>query len=238
MLDALMKGAGMFMDMQNAERNRDLQSANAANNIALQREFAQHGIKWKVDDAKSAGIHPLYALGASTTSFSPVSIGSGSATTFASDMGSMGQDISRAINATRTEPERADAYQTTLKALQLERGKLENDVLRATLASQVQKINQAGTPPPFPGPQPEDPKTPKPRPRLQIGGYPIRTDPLTSNMEDFETRIGDEGPMNWLAQAAVAVRDLYHHSTTSDPWIAAKTSRFNPRYRRQQLERR
>lgn len=35
-------------------------------NRNFQREFAQNGISWKVADAKRAGIHPLYALGAST----------------------------------------------------------------------------------------------------------------------------------------------------------------------------
>lgn len=43
-------------------------SASDANqsNAELQREFAQHGIRWKVADAKAAGIHPLAALGATT----------------------------------------------------------------------------------------------------------------------------------------------------------------------------
>ncbi|AFS65319.1 putative DNA pilot protein [Dragonfly-associated microphage 1] len=41
-------------------------------NIEYQREFAQHGIRWRVEDAKAAGLHPLYALGAQTPSFSPV----------------------------------------------------------------------------------------------------------------------------------------------------------------------
>lgn len=41
--------------------------ANIANE-KLQREFAQQGIQWKVQDAKHAGIHPLAALGAVTPS--------------------------------------------------------------------------------------------------------------------------------------------------------------------------
>ena len=42
-----------------------------------QKEFAQHGLRWKVEDAKQAGINPLVALGASTHSPS-ASIGSSS----------------------------------------------------------------------------------------------------------------------------------------------------------------
>lgn len=44
----------------------------AAADRASQREFAQHGVRWRVADAKAAGVHPLYALGASTPSYSPV----------------------------------------------------------------------------------------------------------------------------------------------------------------------
>lgn len=43
-------------------------------NVALQREFAQNSIQWRVDDAKNAGIHPLYALGAQGASYTPQSL--------------------------------------------------------------------------------------------------------------------------------------------------------------------
>lgn len=39
-----------------------------------QREFAQKGIQWRVADAKAAGVHPLYAMGAQLPSFNPVSV--------------------------------------------------------------------------------------------------------------------------------------------------------------------
>lgn len=40
-------------------------------NTEAQREFAQKGIQWRVDDAKAAGVSPLYALGGSGAAFSP-----------------------------------------------------------------------------------------------------------------------------------------------------------------------
>jgi len=46
------------------------EDANEAN-AARQEEFAKHGIQWRVEDAKRAGLHPLYALGGSGASFSP-----------------------------------------------------------------------------------------------------------------------------------------------------------------------
>lgn len=45
----------------------------AREQMALQKEFAQKGIQWRVDDAKAAGLHPIYALGGSAANYSPVS---------------------------------------------------------------------------------------------------------------------------------------------------------------------
>ncbi|UDN67490.1 DNA pilot protein [robinz microvirus RP_32] len=110
----------------------------------MQKEFAQSGIQWKVEDAKKAGIHPLAALGAQTTSFAPVSAGEPS---IASGLAAGGQDISRAINQTTGSGARMDAYTKTIQDLNIQRMGLENQLL----GSQIAKINQAGMPPPMPG---------------------------------------------------------------------------------------
>lgn len=110
----------------------------------MQKDFAQQGIRWKVADAKAAGIHPLAALGAQTTAYAPVSVGS---TDISTGLAQAGQDVSRAINATRTAPERLDAYTKTVQDLNLQRMGLENQLL----SSQIAKINQAGQPPAMPG---------------------------------------------------------------------------------------
>lgn len=52
----------------NSQTARDLNQLN----IDYQEKFAKEGIQWKVADAIKAGIHPLYALGASTNAFQPV----------------------------------------------------------------------------------------------------------------------------------------------------------------------
>lgn len=97
------------------------QAANCqrAADVTLQKEFAQNGIRWKVEDAKRAGIHPLAALGAQTMSFSPVSSGSIPETGMAQGLSNMGQDISRAVAATQTSQERQ------LAALQIQSAKLD-----------------------------------------------------------------------------------------------------------------
>lgn len=71
---------------------------NRANqkNEDMQREFATHGIRWRVEDAKAAGLHPLSALGATGASASP-----SAAPLFD------GQNLSRSLSASQTPGERA-----------------------------------------------------------------------------------------------------------------------------------
>ncbi|AXL14959.1 DNA pilot protein [Microviridae sp.] len=71
------------------------QSDANAQNAALQREFAKNGIRWRVADAKKAGIHKMYAVGAQPTqaqaSFVNPNQGLGQA---AEAIGQLGSDIS------------------------------------------------------------------------------------------------------------------------------------------------
>jgi len=121
------------------------QEKMAKQNIQLQKDFAQQGIRWKVADAKAAGLHPLAALGAQTHSFSPISVGGDP---LSQGLASAGQDIGRAIDAKRTGGERLDAYTKTVQDLNLTRMGLENELL----ASQIAKTRGAGHPPPLPSP--------------------------------------------------------------------------------------
>ncbi|QIR82365.1 DNA pilot protein [Chicken microvirus mg7_20] len=80
-------------------------SSMAADNYRAQREFAQNGIRWRVADAKAAGVHPLFALGASGAQFSPVQAYTGDYGI--SDAASkFGQGIDRAAQAKMTKQER------------------------------------------------------------------------------------------------------------------------------------
>lgn len=99
-------------------------------NSAQQREFAQKGIRWRVADAQAAGVHPLYALGANLPTYSPSPIAVGANTALGDGIMSMGQDIGRAVDAQRTSDEK---FQARINELAIERGELENAVLRSQL---------------------------------------------------------------------------------------------------------
>lgn len=221
LLSAGLKLFGIGSEKKIAEQNRQSQERINAQNIAntqeinrlaladkeqdraLQKEFAQTGIQWKAKDALAAGIHPIYGLGGSTATYTPsaVSLGTPSlraptldAGNLAENLGSMGQDIGRAINATRSAAQRDVAFNESVRDLSLKKMGLENELL----SSQIAKI-RAGLNPPMPGGKqsastsllvPEASKF-EDRPLLAAGNTKFKTDSGTSNQEDYEKRYGD-----------------------------------------------
>lgn len=187
-------------------------------NIQLQKEFAQNSIRWKVADAEAAGISPLYALGAPAMSFSPVSaggpgiVGQTPETGLANALADSGQDISRAIHATRTQSERDRAYVDSVHALQLQNMGLQNELLGSQIAKLAASAN-----PPMPGisggPVGElmDQKA-ETVPRLQGFGWDWITQNRTSSGQTLQQRYGDEGPIAWAAGVPALLDDLWRNS--------------------------
>lgn len=68
----------------------------ASKEFQRQRQFAQEGIQWRVRDAMAAGVHPLYAIGANTPTYSPAQFVDPG---FSSAFGSMGQALGRSARA-------------------------------------------------------------------------------------------------------------------------------------------
>lgn len=146
--------AGGLLNKKSAESSQSSSDYWNAQNIQLQKDFAKKGIRWKVADAKAAGLHPLAALGASTASFSPIPVGSVPDYSMGNAVAEMGQDISRAISATQSKSERAAELeqarqvqqraierQDKIDALNVERHKLDvsnmaiqNELLKSQLA--------------------------------------------------------------------------------------------------------
>lgn len=129
--------------------NRDAVAAQNAENVAHQKEFAQMGIQWRVEDAKKAGIHPLYALGAQTTGFTPSSHVFQESNSAPDISGPMGQDISRAVMASQSIPV-TEMQKLAITSAQLDiEGKYIENAIRAT---QLQKLQSPGSPPGVPLP--------------------------------------------------------------------------------------
>lgn len=208
---------GGIFGRKGAEDQNRIAQQTAERNIALQKEFAQSGIQWKVADAKAAGIHPLYALGASTQSFAPVSVGTVNEGAPMADMAkNLGQDLSRAAYATQTGSQRALAGEIT--AIQMDGLKLDNEIKRAELASKIQRLKQQ-TGPAMPGTVgdtgPVSPFTvgedkPEANPPMMIGGQRVPADHGWSPAKVASDRWGDESFATNMYGNLRALRDLYH----------------------------
>lgn len=114
--------AGNYFD---SKKNREAVERENAKNMAAQKEFAQHGIRWKVEDAKRAGISPEFALGAST--HSPSFASQAPMTDFGRETG---QNIQRAVLATMDKESRQ--IDEMIKAETLRGMRLTNDQIDPT----------------------------------------------------------------------------------------------------------
>lgn len=134
---------GGLFGSSNADANNATQLRIAEQNIAMQKEFAQNGIRWRTGDALAAGIHPVAAMGANISSFSPVSVGTSSPDT--SWMGSLGQNIGRAVEAGLTWEEKKEkqTMDNVATSLRLNNMGLQNELLGA----QIERIRSG---PPMP----------------------------------------------------------------------------------------
>lgn len=96
----------------------------ASMNADLQREFAQHGISWRVADAKRSGIHPLAALGAQLHQAQPSYVGG-------SDYGltNAGQYAGQAIA-------RGSSLDNEYKQALIDKTRAEIDAINASLPGQ------------------------------------------------------------------------------------------------------
>ena len=142
MWGAIASGVGAAVGgIANAISSSNSQS-NAANinkqNYKYQKEFAQNGIRWKVADAQAAGLHPLAALGAQTSGYTPSAVvGDSPDFSFLRDIG---QDVGRAIHAKSTAAERAAAKAKIDQGtdLELEGKSLDNEYKRALINGETQ----------------------------------------------------------------------------------------------------
>lgn len=145
-------GASLAGGFLNRAANED--ASQAASNARLhesemQRQFAQAGLRWRASDAmeayKESGIHPLAMLGVSGPSYSPVNFVGSANNSMGDAISSAGQGFGRAIDAAASQSERLE-HAGRLDRLLLERGGLENELLKVRIASEVAQINQVRSP--------------------------------------------------------------------------------------------
>nr|QJB18935.1 MAG: DNA pilot protein [Microvirus sp.] len=220
----------------------DRQDKAAETQYQHQKEFAQNAIQYKVADATAAGINPYYALGATTTSYSPTTVGDGGIGKGLSDAS---QDIGRAAAATQTAEEKTSDFTKKAQALSLTKSGLENELLATQLAKQRSQIgppvpglnkNASGQPAVDVSPDGEPIKNknlenqneaiPKHK-TARTGGLRLDHAPWSSDAEDIETRYGDtaeelQGAANIVSDAGYTL-----HKRIGYPHIYGRSARRN-----------
>lgn len=130
------------------------QMAFAREQLQFQRDAAQMGIRWRVNDAKEAGIHPLYAMGTPSFNPSPIGLslpGGDGGPDVGNAISQMGQGLGRAISATQTKSERAITELEVLQAQQgIERRHKENQLLDLQIAASQLRLRKEAAGPPMP----------------------------------------------------------------------------------------
>lgn len=191
---------GGLFDQRTSNRQANQQAA-------FQREFAQHGVRWRVADAEAAGIHPLYAMGASVPTYSPVRAGAH----MGRGIAAAGQDISRAIAAHhRPEP---TPYEQIIQGQTIANNQLKNDLLRA----QIRKMNSAERGPGIPIEGYDDGSNP-----FASGDVKLKVKlPKRVNVSPVELQAAEEGSP---AKAAGVVTD-FQYVRTADGGLAVVPSR-------------
>lgn len=159
-------------------------------------------VKKRVEDARAAGVHPIYALGASGLD----SASTGSQVAFGETLGNMGQNIGSSIDKS------LDVHGKQAKSLLLEKAGLENELLRTQIAKARTDMVKEPTLPALgqryllegqgstalshiPGSLVEVPgahklQSPQYTPNLVFGGH-YRTHPRFSDAQTYEDRYGE-----------------------------------------------
>lgn len=111
-------------DKQNA-----LAQSQYDQNVALQKEFAQNSMQWRVDDAKKAGLHPMAALGIQGSSFTPLQTIGYAQDNSASNLMNAISDMGQSVNYASTKAKDNQQQQVAVRLAQ-EGVELQNEGLR------------------------------------------------------------------------------------------------------------
>lgn len=117
--------------LRNSRADREYQRGQDQLNRQMQYDFAQNSIKWRVADAKQAGIHPLAALGISPSSAQPV-YSSASSDGVSNAYGEMARSFGQALSNLQLEnlAAQVDKTKAETQAIQSQTG-LSPDVSKA-----------------------------------------------------------------------------------------------------------
>jgi gas vesicle protein len=160
-------------------------------NYTESKEFAKHGIQWRVEDAKKAGLHPLYALGAPAMSPNP-------STPDMTDYSKIGQSVGSSIDKSL---DKNSKHQQNIQT------HIMNEQLKGLQIDNMLKLRDAGKP--RPNPMSDGNYNTKKKDHMLIGGHKVEFNPNWSDAEATEQRHGDIA--SWLYGIGVIGADIKYN---------------------------
>lgn len=173
---------GSALSDRSTDRAMDRSAAERTLDRDFQREYAQHGIRWRINDGRAAGLHPLIAAGVQPTPYSPVGDG-GTVTGSAKGDGIRAAGAMLAESLARSGREKAETRLLNAQADIYEQQGHDSQLARMKQL-QVNDVVQDGY---------HDVNNPKRTTKLKFAGIPISTAPFSSDAQTFEDRYGEAG---------------------------------------------
>lgn len=209
-------GASILGGLLARKSAKDQQSANTA----LQREFAQKGIQWRVADAKAAGLHPLAALGASGASYSPNPIVAGDM-----GIGSAGQQLGNAVSRMRAPVENASQKafaDANLRHLNAQTSLVEQQITNSRMRMMME-LQRNSKPNPGIGATAQDPVKP-------IGSVDLQAVPRSSTASgSFGTaQAGIEPESQWVKGVSRGGQTIFYRAP--NPAVIPDSDIMSPEY--------
>jgi len=159
----------LWSDKKNREQARDINSQ--------QYDLARNSIKYRVQDAKNSGIHPLYALGAPTMGSSVVSQPRSNPV---AGLSQMGQDITRSLGSKSKYDAQLEELGMQDAIARNQNTVLQNELLQQELVNKkLANVHKAQT------------TARNPKDGLKMFGETAKYNPDFSDAEQAETRYGD-----------------------------------------------
>lgn len=190
------------------------QSSANSDNVRYQKAFAQRGIRWRVADAKKAGVHPLFALGANPASFTP-----SVASPDYSFIGDAANAYSKGRAAKKAEALALDEFNLRQQKTNAEIGLINSQAdYYKSKALPGAGLDMGG--------EANNGKDGPAVPRIRAGGVPIEFDPNTSDASRAEDRWGDFA--GGIYGFGVALMDLVHNGNIAyNKAVEEISKRFN-----------
>ncbi len=168
-----------------------------------QYDLARHSIQYRVQDAKEAGIHPLYALGAQTMSSS--GIASRPNTALGDGLHRMSQDFNDVVRNNDIRSKLSNELLTSQVGLNRLKAQREYVSLQEDLQDLKRSQNKG-----------QNAHRPSPSKDLKMFGGTIKRNKAFSDAQDVEDRYGDVA--SWLYGIGVVGADAY---TFVKPYVKA-----------------